>query len=108
MADVELDLAAQDARLQATAEKGAALRRWFSDPAYKIIESEMNRLAGRDNMRWLTVTDEDAAKMREEAKPYARFFQVVKAMLLDADNASRILEERAQRREAPPREGQGA
>jgi hypothetical protein len=95
------------ASLARTAEQAASIRLWMQQPAAKLVTDEMARLAGKDNLRWLTASDSEAAKMREDAKPYAKFFEVVKRLILEGDQARNVLD--AQSKNAPPsQDGQGA
>lgn len=95
------------AALAKTAERGASVRLWMQAPAAQIVKNAMSELAGKDNMRWLTASAEEAEKMRMAAQPYAKFFEVVKRIILEGDAAKQILDSQTQ--EAPPsRDGQGA
>lgn len=109
MTGFQPDEAVQRAKLQRLAEEGAALRQWMAMPAYQIVKNAMLEAAGRDNMRWLEASDEEAAKLREAARPYTKFFQVLAARVQAADNAMRTLAQLDLKQEAPPTDvGQGA
>jgi hypothetical protein len=100
----------QLSNLAQTAERAAAIRQWLTAPAYGYVKAEMNELAGRDCLKWLAATPEEAEKMRQAALPYAKFFQVIASLLLKGDQAAKALEQHKQRQfETPPsRDGQGA
>ena len=98
--------------LARTAERGAAIRQWCQAPAYEYVKNEMNELAGRDCLRWLSMTPEEAEKARLAAQPYAKFFQAVASLILKGEQAAKVLDQHQKQDhqvETPPADaGQGA
>lgn len=92
----------QRAALARQAQRGGIIRDWMRAPAADILKQEMEAAAGRDMLRWLSATPEEAEKMRLAAQPYAKFFEVVKSLILSGDNAQRALDaSTAQSEESP-------
>lgn len=101
------------ANLEKAVSAAIMVRDWMAQPGAKVVLDEMVSLAGKDNFKWLTATDEEAAKIRAMAAPYARFFQVIKKFDMEGRNAAALLQKDREEggtefADTPPVDGQGA
>lgn len=74
----------------------ALVRDLFQHPGMEVMRRKVEKETGRANSQWLLAeTDDEAKRIRDNAKGYEQFFRFAKEVILQGDVARQHLERQA-------------
>lgn len=79
------------------AEFGARVRQWANNPVFDELMKQADELTGKTHKHWaLQATEEEAEKLRQEARGVYKFLGLINKAMLEGDSARRTLTMEAQ------------
>ena len=82
--------------LSGIAYKGGIIRDLMNHPGMELMRKEIDSLTLKMHGKWLLAeTDDQAAKIRHEVQGYELFFTLAKQLMLQGDNAARLIKSEA-------------